>query len=344
MSVDNDIADLRAQLEFLYANEERRIEIAREAAAWASATFDANNYARGLVDMCAAVANTAPVVAASPILRRKLGAMGRVRIGRLQSARRRGAPLPGQVRLRRRDLMIRKFWSDSFLIWGVVPALFLVAAIWYPFGFAAGGLLEEWDLLYLFDQHGVLWSAFPGQPTSELFAARPLSVLPFALARSIDARSFLGFHAVLMVACVVKVLGGASIGYFLFRNRVCAAALGMLFLVFPADTQQISLRTIHINLAIALMVAGTALALRGMCADRSSSRWAALLLAVLCCLVGAWIYEPALTLYTLLPLLLLARFGFKGVWWLLVRRRKYFATWLAGVLINAAYLYYAIQG
>jgi hypothetical protein len=235
------------------------------------------------------------------------------------------------------------FGHPPFLIWAGVPSLVAIAIIWFPFGLTMGGLIEEWDMLRLFDKHGPQWNAFPGQPLSELFAARPLAPLPFLVARLIDDTSFLGFHVVLMAACVLKVLAGASIGYTMFRNRTLALAMGLLLLVYPADTQQIALRNIHINLAVALMACACALALRGLFAERRRSRALSMGSSIVLGMLGALIYEPAFTLYALTPLMLFARQGLLGAVRLVARRRLEAACWFAGAAASTAYLYYVLR-
>ncbi|MHA6140843.1 hypothetical protein ACX3YC_26030 [Pseudomonas mohnii] len=231
----------------------------------------------------------------------------------------------------------RPFW-----IWSGLAGALSVLLLWYQFGFSLGGMIEEYDLLRAIAQHPNFWNSFPGNPMSESFAARPFQITPFYIAHAIDSRSFFGFHILLIVACFLKVIAGASIGYFLFRNRMYAAAMGMLFLMFPADTQQMSFRTINISVAIALMMCSVALAMRGVVAASSMKRWAAMAGSVICSVIAVLIYEPMLFLYALPPLLLFARYGFWSSTKILRNRRKYIVAWLVGPLLNVVYLYYAI--
>src|ERR1700722_2677127 len=147
---------------------------------------------------------------------------------------------------------------DSFLVWAVVPAICTVIVLWYQFGFSLGAMLEEWDVLALMQQHPSLWSSFPGQLKADMFAARPLQILPHFIAREISSDSFLGFHLVLMVGCVLRIIGGAWLGNFLFRNKAYAAAFGLLCFAYPADTQQFEFRTVHIVFSLGLVVFGSA--------------------------------------------------------------------------------------
>ncbi len=218
----------------------------------------------------------------------------------------------------------------------------LVGAIWAPYGFSMGGLIEEWDMRFLFESGRMGWTAFPGQVMSDLFGARPLTPAPFVLAHLLDPGSFLGFHVLLIVACAAKVVIGTGIGWWLFRNRTIALSVGALALVFPADTQQIALRNIHINLAVALMLAAALLALRSLYALDSRSRRTSIVAALLAGVIGCGIYEPVFPLYSLVPLLLFARLGVGRTWRLLERRRFVGLAWLAGVSTSAAYLFFVL--
>jgi hypothetical protein len=238
--------------------------------------------------------------------------------------------------------MLARLKIDSFLCWAVAPALFTVLVIWYQFGFSLGAMLEEWDQLWLIQQNPSVWTSFPGQAWSELFAARPLQALPVLIAHAISTNSFIGLHLVLMVACALRIVGGASIGFFLFRNKAYAAALGVLFWVFPADTQQFEFRTIHISVAVGAMVFAGSLSVRAILATTSARRWSALIASTVVSCVAGMIYEPVLTLYALAPLVLTARYGIHRLSSVLRIRRWIAITWLFGPVINAAYLYYAI--
>jgi hypothetical protein len=230
-----------------------------------------------------------------------------------------------------------------FVVWAGVPSLVFLSVMWFPFGFAMGGLVEEWDMLYLFGKHGPHWSAFPGQPTSELFSARPLAPLPFFLAWRIDEASFAGFHVVLVFTCMLKALAGASIGRLLFRSRALAVLLGLLFLVYPADTQQVALRNIHINAAVALAAWAAVLAFRGLLVQAPKAGLGSIATAVVIGIAAVWIYEPVFALYVLFPLLVWARLGWRNGWRLVGRRRWVAALWVGGVSLNTIYLYYVLK-
>ena len=242
------------------------------------------------------------------------------------------------------DLRVRRGKPPRipFAIAAVLLAAVLVGAIWAPYGFSMSGLIEEWDMRYLYASGRMGWTAFPGQPMGDLFAARPLTPVPFVLAHVLAPHSFVGFHVLLIAACALKVFAGTAIGWWLFRNRILALCLGALVLVFPADTQQIALRNIHINLAIALMLAGCWLSLHALYAPRFRQRSVLVSLGALAALAGSAIYEPVLPLYVLTPLLIFARLGIGRAWRLARRRPAIVVAWSCGAITSGLYLFYAI--
>jgi hypothetical protein len=91
----------------------------------------------------------------------------------------------------------------------VLPVL-TVAFLWIPFGFSLGGLVEEWGFLELFARKGVFYIITDA--TLQAQKARPLHVLPQALAYTLDPDSFLFWHLILAAALTVKAVsaGGLS--------------------------------------------------------------------------------------------------------------------------------------
>lgn len=235
------------------------------------------------------------------------------------------------------NMIGRSFWA-----WAVAPAVFCIGALWWNFGFTLGGMIEEWDFIWLMNRYPGFWNSFAGNPMSEQFEARPLQITPFAAAYALDHYSFLGFHFVLMLACVLRIIAGASIGYFAFRSRRYALTLGLLFFLFPADTQQMSFRTLSISVALAFMTLGSACSLRALVAKTARARAAHLIAASILSCVAVLIYEPVVTLYALTPLTLLARYGWARFRLVMRRRRMTALLWFAAPIINAVYLAYSI--
>jgi glycosyltransferase involved in cell wall biosynthesis len=65
INAENEIAGLKAELEFLYENDEERIALGQRAAEWARDAFSADRYASELVELASSAARAAPVIAAS---------------------------------------------------------------------------------------------------------------------------------------------------------------------------------------------------------------------------------------------------------------------------------------
>src|SRR5260221_13906064 len=94
----------------------------------------------------------------------------------------------------------------------ILPA-FVVAALWYPFGFALGGLLEEWDVLTLFSQNGVFFFATASSPLAG-HMQRPFTVFFQAIAFTLDPDSFFYWHVFLAASLVLKGASAAVIGLY----------------------------------------------------------------------------------------------------------------------------------
>lgn len=246
------------------------------------------------------------------------------------------------VSMKRRTERSGNILGRSFWAWAVTPALLCIGALWWNFGFTLGGMIEEWDFIWMMNHHPGFWNSFAGNPMSDQFVARPLQITPFAVAYAFDHYSFLGFHIVLMLACVLRIISGASIGYFAFRSRRYALTLGLLFFLFPADTQQMSFRTLSISVALALMTLGSACSLRALVGRTANVRAAHLIAASILSCVAVLIYEPVVTLYALTPLTLFARYGWPKLRLVMRRRRLTALLWFAAPIISTAYLVYSI--
>jgi hypothetical protein len=146
-----------------------------------------------------------------------------------------------------------------------------VIALWFPFGFSLGGLVEEWDILFLFARDGVFYIANGGSPL-QIHQARPLTILPQALAYTLDPDSFFYWHLIQAASLVVKGTCAGIIGIYLTNNRALAASLGLLTILYPADTMQLSFRALHINWAVALALVGTVLILSAYHIERRPAR------------------------------------------------------------------------
>jgi hypothetical protein len=218
-----------------------------------------------------------------------------------------------------------------------------LAAIWLPYGFSMGGILEEWDLLSIQQKYPGLWSCFPGQPYDEVFVVRPLTVVPCAISTWLSDNSFLGFHILLLLASGMKVLAGVAIGRFLFRNTAFALCFGLLFLVYPADTQQISLRNLHHNLSNGLALVASVSFVKGYLSPRTLRRAIFLGISAFLFVLSDWIYEFSLVFYAIPAALILMRFGFFRTWRTLLKKKKTVLLWLAAPIFSVAYILLAMR-
>lgn len=128
----------------------------------------------------------------------------------------------------------------------------LVALIWMPFGFHLGGVLEEWGTLGSFVHNGVFFIADSTSPLAAHYL-RPLTIFPHAVAFKLDPNSFFYWHIVTIISIFIKGWSLAKISYLRNQNILFALLCGTLFVLYPADTMQLSFRSLHINVALALV-------------------------------------------------------------------------------------------
>lgn len=222
----------------------------------------------------------------------------------------------------------RLFWVGTFV--GACTVL------WLPFGFGLTGVLEEWGVLSLFTTHHPIFFAGPDTPLAA-HRLRPLTVLPHALLYSLTPDSFDSWNLLLIAALLAKGMAAALLGERVTGSRRWGLVFGLLVLLQPADTMQLSFRALHINLSLALVLLGSALLVR---LEPTDSRPRLLLVGTLASallLVSVLMYEAAAPL-VLTPLLFwFARDGLRG----LVTRIRTLTVpvllWFAGMVLFAVY-------
>jgi hypothetical protein len=221
----------------------------------------------------------------------------------------------------------------------VVPSLLTLVLLWLPFGFGAGGLIEEWGLLGLFNTYGPLPLAWIDGPLAP-HSVRPLMPFTFLLGYLFSPDSFVAWHLLMIAALLVKGTAGAYLGYKVSKSPRWAAICGPLILLYPADTMVLSFRSLHINWAMALVLAGSAVFLLAEGRRRATSLKLGALAGLLVFL-AACMYEAALTLVLLAPMLIWAREGTRGaVRWLRNNWATLMAFW-SGVLAYGLYAVWA---
>jgi hypothetical protein len=218
--------------------------------------------------------------------------------------------------------------GKTFLAIVVLPSL-TVAALWIPFGFSLGGLIEEWDALFLFAQHGVFYIADSASPL-QAHKARPLTVLSQAIAYTLDPNSFFYWHIIQAASLVVKAACAGMIGIYLTGNRALAASLALLTLLYPADTMQLNFRSLHINCAVALaLVASVAIIFAAKIAARGP-RIIVGAVASATLVAALLMYEAVVGLAALPHLVIFAREG-KGAIRVIRERLDVFIIWVCAI-------------
>lgn len=222
----------------------------------------------------------------------------------------------------------------------LLPSLAIVLALWLPFGFSMGGLVEEWDLLGLFTEHGPFLMVHLDGPLPA-HAIRPLMPLSFALSYLADRDSFDAWHWLTIASLVIK---GGAMTYLVSRatgSRGWGIVAAALLILYPADTMQMSLRSIHINIAIALVLTGSALLVLAFEARRLMHAVAAAFGAAFLYLVSLGIYEAGLVLIAVPLAVPFARQGLSRL--LHFRRRELglAVIWVGGVCLYLAYAAWA---
>ncbi|GAA4337543.1 hypothetical protein GCM10023165_15630 [Variovorax defluvii] len=216
----------------------------------------------------------------------------------------------------------------------LLPSVAVVVLLWMPFGFAMTGLIEEWDLLGLFAEHGTFFYTHLDGPLAA-HALRPLMPFSFALAHTLSPDSFVGWHVVTMVALVIKGAAMSWLGWRATGSLAAGMLAGVLTLLYPADTMQLSFRSIHINVAGALALTGALFAVKAFDARRPALSMAFASAGSLLFLWAGLIYEVALTLVALPPAVLFARHGLPRPW--TVQRAVAALLWLGAPVAYVAY-------
>ncbi|MHC8378106.1 hypothetical protein ACYZT3_19550 [Pseudomonas sp. MDT1-16] len=217
------------------------------------------------------------------------------------------------------------------------PALLTILFIWLPFGFAMIGLLEEWGVIGLFSRIGVFFIAdvSSAMPAHSL---RPLTIFPHSLAYFLDSNTFNYWHVLLTIALVIKGWALSVITTRITGTVKWGMMASVLVIIFPADTMQLSFRSIHINWALSLALLGCVIFLQAL-EQKSKVRSftlsgaSSLLLAAGCAL-----YEVALVLAIIPALVIFIQIGFKKI----IPHIKTFyiqhLIWASGAIVYIAYV------
>lgn len=223
----------------------------------------------------------------------------------------------------------------------VLPPMLTTIALWLPFGFSLGGLVEEWGLVALFSQHGIVYIA---DSTSALAAhrIRPLNFLPHAFAYALDRDSFYYWHVLQAASLIVKGICGSVIGFYITRSYYLAVSLGLLLLLCPVDTMQLSFRSLGINWSVALMLMSTAFMLWALQCGSFKKRVFISAAATASYCAAVLMYEAVILMIGLPLLIVFAREGAGGVLSSIRKRKDVFACWLVGFIGCVFYLLWTV--
>ena len=230
--------------------------------------------------------------------------------------------------------MILKSKDRSFLGGATVCAALTVALIWVPFGFAQGGLIEEWEILGLVNSGANVWWISPASALGQ-YATRPLTVFPMGLAYVLSPNSFFGWHVLMITELIIKGVAAA----YLIRQAVQSDLLGVLGAViaiaYPADTMTIAIRGVHINFAMMLLLVGASLNVADLTRDRS--RRLLSMLGAASALAAFLIYEATLPLIILPLMVVFIRFGVSGTLQNVKAKAASHAIWFLTALTYVIY-------
>ncbi len=176
-----------------------------------------------------------------------------------------------------------------------LPICLLVFAIWLPFGFSQTGLIEEWGILGLFSDSGPIFFGGINSPFA-LQALRPFTVLPHSIAFSLDPNSFFYWQILLIAALVVKGAATANLVCQATNSWRFAIIAGLLIIVYPADTMQLSMRALHINWALACLLFASTLFVSAFYSSKTIKAYTLALLSAILLWVSLAMYEACIAL------------------------------------------------
>lgn len=221
----------------------------------------------------------------------------------------------------------------------IIPVAFLVFALWLPYGFSLIGLIEEWGLLGVFTTSGLFFLADTSSPLAA-HALRPLTILPQSLAYFLDPYSFKYWNLLLAFSLCIK---GSSLSYItthLTGSLKWGMIAGLLIVIYPADTMQLSFRALHINWALSSLLLGTAIFIA---AEKSTTPVAPYLMAglsALLLLIACAMYEASLLLSVFPLLTMLAKSGTKLAVLQLRQNIWKHLIWFTGAVVYIIYVIY----
>ncbi|HSW68844.1 MAG TPA: hypothetical protein VLI69_01630 [Gammaproteobacteria bacterium] len=218
----------------------------------------------------------------------------------------------------------------------LIPLLVIILAIWLPYGFTGTGLLEEWGILGLFTTYGPIFFEHISGPLAQ-HALRPLMVFPDSLVYTLDPNSFNYWHLLTILSLLLKGIAASYLVWLAIDSRFWAVLMGILVLLLPADTMQLPLRPLQINLALAFLLLGSAFCVAAYQCNRPIITYSLVVLASFLLLFSMGMYEAACTLIFLPFMVIFVREGFEKTLQLCKSRMIITLLWIAPLAIYLAY-------
>jgi hypothetical protein len=235
----------------------------------------------------------------------------------------------------------QSLYNGKALLWlaHLGPALMTVFFMWLPFGFSLTGLLEEWGVIGLFSRSGLLFLTDASSAMSA-HALRPLTILPHAIAYFLDPNTFNYWHILLIAALIIKGCALSVITTRITGSLKWGMLASVLVIIFPADTMQLSFRSIHINWALSLTLMGSAIFLHAIDQNRKIRSYVLSALGSLLIAAGCAMYEVSLLFITIPALVIFIQIGLKKF---IPHIKAYYVQHLIWVSGGIAYIAYVIH-
>ncbi|HSW94244.1 MAG TPA: hypothetical protein VLJ15_07840 [Gammaproteobacteria bacterium] len=223
-----------------------------------------------------------------------------------------------------------------FLFLSLIPLVIIILAIWLPYGFTMTGLMEEWGLLGVFTTDGPV---FFGHTVGALaqHALRPLMIFSLSLSYALDPNSFFYWHILTILALLTRSLSACYLLWVATNSRFWAILMGILVLIFPADTMQLAFRGLGVSSALSLLLMGSACCVVAYRQNRPAISGILACFASILFLFSIWMYEAACGLILLPFMILFVRQGFFETLQLIKSRFLVTMLWLAPLAIYAVY-------
>ena len=234
------------------------------------------------------------------------------------------------------DRLPSRSTHKQFWLYAAICSALVVASIWAPFGFAMGGLIEEWGFLGVTNQWRKSLVDFIRTSSLGAFATRPLFTFPFALAHFLSPNSFTAWHVLTILELFIKGVAAAYLIRNAVRSDLLALLGGVIAIVFPADTMTIAFRGLHINFAMMLLLVGASLSVADLVSD--TSRHLLSILGAASALAAFLIYEAALTLIILPLMVVFIRLGIRGTLHNLRTKAASHAIWFSSAATYFGYV------